>query len=305
MRALIFSSSMLMLFSDELCGIVKADRPFSPFGQSESDDPDYVSDDFYYEDASGGHKREGYSRYHDYYERFEHDKTTVDDYMIYDLIDRMTTMTEYSTFYGLLQVDALADTLAISTAYRKLSKKWHPDRNSKDQNAHEKFALLSGISTILKNPKSRKRYDWIVNEAPIWHKSGYYVHRYMTAKLNILQVIVIITGIFTFMQIFKELGRWAFARYRQWDASCRLKRMGKGEYKRLETKMSKLSQITDLQILQSSDIEDWILVHNNLEPLNLVDHVLLFNGLYFCYSHTFGRIFSLFRLKHYPNSRSD
>jgi hypothetical protein len=124
----------------------------------------------------------------------------------------------------------------------------------------------------------------------------------MTARLSLFQVIVIVIAVLTLMQVGKQLGRWGFARYRQWDASHRLKKMGKSEYKRLERKMEKLQhEVTDLQVLQSSEIEDWILAHATVEPLNLCGHVLLFHIIWKLYSATLGRLIRIKRFQKRSN----
>lgn len=244
------------------------------------------------DDSWDDYSENGYK--HNYYERFKHDQKITDDYLIYDLIDRMTSLTEYSTFYELLKIDSTSSTKEISSSFRSISKEWHPDRNRKDSNAHEKFTLLSGIASVLKNSESRERYDWILNESPIWHKSGYYVHKYMTGKLSIYQVMIIVVLVITLIQIFKQLGTWCFARYRKFEASSRLQQMGKNESKSLKRKMKKLgSEITDIQLFQSSDIESWILATSKIDPPHLIENVFLFKIIFIIYQYTAGNIINL------------
>ena len=42
-------------------------------------------------------------------------------------------------FYKVLGVDKTADKKAITKAYRKLARKWHPDQNPGDKAAEAKF----------------------------------------------------------------------------------------------------------------------------------------------------------------------
>lgn len=247
-----------------------------------------------YDYDSDGNSWDDYSenRYqHNYYEQFKHDQKITDDYLIYDLIDRMTSLTDYSTFYELLKIDPASSIKEISSSFRGISKEWHPDKNRKDSNAHEKFALLSGIASVLKNVESRERYDWILNESPIWHKSGYYVHKYMTGKLSIYQVLIIVVLVITSIQIFKQFGIWCFAKYRKLKALSRLKQMGKNEFKSLKRRMEKLgNEVTDIQLLQSSDIETWILATSTVEPPHLIERVFLFRVIFIIYQYTTGNI---------------
>lgn len=61
-------------------------------------------------------------------------------------------------YYEILGVDRDADQDEIKKAYRRLAKKYHPDRNDSD-NAEEKFKKISEAYEILSDPEKRKRYD--------------------------------------------------------------------------------------------------------------------------------------------------
>ena len=60
--------------------------------------------------------------------------------------------------YELLQVSRKADPEVIQAAYRKLSLKYHPDRNS-CEDAKEKMQQLNSAYEVLSDPESRKQYD--------------------------------------------------------------------------------------------------------------------------------------------------
>jgi molecular chaperone DnaJ len=47
----------------------------------------------------------------------------------------------------------------IKKAYRKLARKYHPDRNPDDKQAEEKFKEISAAHDVLADPEKRKEYD--------------------------------------------------------------------------------------------------------------------------------------------------
>ncbi|MFY9263163.1 MAG: DnaJ domain-containing protein [Actinomycetaceae bacterium] len=64
-------------------------------------------------------------------------------------------------FYGALGVDKKASQDEIKAAYRKLAKKYHPDRNPGDKAAEAKFKDASEAYGVLKDEEERKQYDAI------------------------------------------------------------------------------------------------------------------------------------------------
>jgi DnaJ-class molecular chaperone len=61
--------------------------------------------------------------------------------------------------YKILGVDENADTKTIKDAYRKLAKKYHPDKTANDTAAAERFKEVSAAYEVLKDPEKRKKYD--------------------------------------------------------------------------------------------------------------------------------------------------
>ena len=62
-------------------------------------------------------------------------------------------------YYAVLGIQRGADANEIKKAYRKLAMQYHPDKNSGDKQAEEKFKEVSEAYEILKNPDKRSRYD--------------------------------------------------------------------------------------------------------------------------------------------------
>ncbi|HEX9966896.1 MAG TPA: molecular chaperone DnaJ, partial [Solirubrobacterales bacterium] len=61
--------------------------------------------------------------------------------------------------YDVLGVDKKASDEEIKKAYRKLARKYHPDRNPDDPKAEEQFKEVQGAYDVLSDPEKRKEYD--------------------------------------------------------------------------------------------------------------------------------------------------
>ncbi|HUB99516.1 MAG TPA: molecular chaperone DnaJ [Solirubrobacterales bacterium] len=61
--------------------------------------------------------------------------------------------------YKTLGVAKNASDDEIKKAYRKLARKYHPDRNPDDKEAEEKFKEISAAHDVLADPEKRKEYD--------------------------------------------------------------------------------------------------------------------------------------------------
>lgn len=61
-------------------------------------------------------------------------------------------------YYSVLGVTKKATTADIKKAYRKLSLKYHPDKNPSEE-ASTKFAEVANAYDVLSDPDKRKTYD--------------------------------------------------------------------------------------------------------------------------------------------------
>lgn len=62
-------------------------------------------------------------------------------------------------YYNILGINKNASSDEIKKAYRKLAMKYHPDKNSGDEEAEKKFKQISEAYSVLSNPQKRSDYD--------------------------------------------------------------------------------------------------------------------------------------------------
>jgi curved DNA-binding protein len=62
-------------------------------------------------------------------------------------------------YYKTLGVDKNASTEEIKKAYRKLARKYHPDLNPENKEAHHTFQQINEANEVLSDPEKRKKYD--------------------------------------------------------------------------------------------------------------------------------------------------
>ena len=58
--------------------------------------------------------------------------------------------------YAVLEVSVTASDAEIKAAFRRLARKWHPDKNGGDQ---EKMTRLNDAFKLIGTPEARHKYD--------------------------------------------------------------------------------------------------------------------------------------------------
>jgi curved DNA-binding protein len=65
---------------------------------------------------------------------------------------------EFKDYYDILGVKPDASEADVKTAYRKLARKYHPDKN-KEAGAEEKFKAINEANEVLRDAEKRRAYD--------------------------------------------------------------------------------------------------------------------------------------------------
>lgn len=71
----------------------------------------------------------------------------------------LTKEEEKADWYGVLGLEVNADEGDINKAFKKLSLRWHPDKNGGSQEAHDMFMRVKEAKLFLMDGKKRKLYD--------------------------------------------------------------------------------------------------------------------------------------------------
>jgi curved DNA-binding protein len=66
---------------------------------------------------------------------------------------------DFVDYYKILGINKSASDDEIKKAYRKMARKFHPDVNPDDKEAHKKFQQVNEANEVLSDPEKRKKYD--------------------------------------------------------------------------------------------------------------------------------------------------
>ena len=183
-------------------------------------------------------KREHSSSFEEHYEDEDVKNEETTDYQIYEMIDTMQALTKHSTFYDLLEVTPDATSDQISRRFRFVSRHWHPDKNNSEE-AKRMYTLMTSVGSLLRSETGRKRYEWILHEAPAWHRSSYLVRKFVqTSRLSIPQVLLLCLGFVLLVQLLVQWTGYFAAVYLIWSGRRAVGDMGQKERKRLRKRLA-------------------------------------------------------------------
>ncbi|RLV95438.1 hypothetical protein JA1_000990 [Spathaspora sp. JA1] len=126
-----------------------------------------------------------------------------EDYEIFSLNDKVhQDLGKEVTFYSWLGLERgpKSSREEINKAYRKLSRKIHPDKVSSKsrkvkKQADDRFQLLSSVGNILKDKSLKRRYDYFYDKGfPRWKGTGYYYSKFRPGVGTTLVILYIIVG---------------------------------------------------------------------------------------------------------------
>ncbi|OIR59067.1 MAG: DnaJ-domain-containing protein [Amphiamblys sp. WSBS2006] len=191
-------------------------------------------------------------------------------YEVYELVDRMEKLTDkkYTTFYELLGVAENAQPRDIGRAYRKMSVKYHPDKNKENKHATKFFELLASINELLQDtapdaaslePPTKKKedehkehgrvyYDYILHQAPGWHRQLHYsMVRPLrkTGKLGSASVAGLIVAVIFFCHFSTRLSLYLISQKRKRATEKHGENASKKELKKMLRKQKKEKQIEE------------------------------------------------------------
>lgn len=70
---------------------------------------------------------------------------------------------EFKDYYKILGVERTADQKAISQAFRRLARRYHPDVNPGNKDAEQRFKEINEAYQVLSDPQRRAKYDQILD----------------------------------------------------------------------------------------------------------------------------------------------
>lgn len=109
------------------------------------------------------------------------------------MADELTKEEEKMDWYGVLGLSAGAEETAISKAFKKMSLKWHPDKNAGSQEAHDMFMRIKEAKLFLLDGKKRNLYD---EKRAARHKMESLLVSFFISHLAFLGVCCLLLGQF-------------------------------------------------------------------------------------------------------------
>lgn len=135
---------------------------------------------------------------------------SVEDYEIFSLNDKIKKdLGDEVDFYSWLKLpNGPKSTFdEINKAYRKMSRKLHPDKFSGKskklkKKAEERFQRLSLVGNILRDQSLKRRYDYFYSKGfPKWRGTGYYYLRFRPGFVLTLVFLFLLVGVFHYIAL--------------------------------------------------------------------------------------------------------
>ena len=76
----------------------------------------------------------------------------------------MTSSANTFTYWSLLDLPPGSNSDQLKKAFKREAKRWHPDLNSNNRNAEERFKCINEAYLVLSDPK--KRFEWEIAGKP-------------------------------------------------------------------------------------------------------------------------------------------
>jgi hypothetical protein len=172
-----------------------------------------------------------------------------DDNQFYDIYDAIATMEQLApktrTFYELLGVAPDATDADVSRAFRRTSVQYHPDKlgAAADARTERMSRLVQSVGSLLRTAEGRARYDWVLNDAPPWHRQAvYYSARGRkgagTARMSLWGALWLLAVLAVVFPALSEWVSWGLAYYRWRAAKGEVSAMADRDVRRLRGRMA-------------------------------------------------------------------
>lgn len=177
------------------------------------------------------------------------DDVSKNDFHIYELIETSKKLYPASThLYSVFGLEWGASEEQVAAAFRRASIRLHPDKQKNKpaperKQAQEVYGFLTSVADLLRSGAGRRRYEWILYEAPPWHKSTFYarrtVARFTTARYSLPQSLLLILLLLLLgeylLLVFVWLTEWCY----RWNSRRQIREFGAKEMKKMKRKIER------------------------------------------------------------------
>jgi len=198
-------------------------------------------------------------------EEGEEEDDKFNDYEVYEAMQSMRSLApDLDTFYDLLGLTSSATDDQIGRSFRKLSVKYHPDKHG--PGTMKMFKLVQYVSTLLRDKKRKARYEWLLHEAPAWHRESVYAAKGVATagKISLKQALSFSFIAVLLAQLVVQWIAFVIAYSRILGSKRSMKEMGEKEVKRIRKKLESGDQA--FMVASNSDYERVLLADSPMPP---------------------------------------